>query len=323
MRNETQVIVTAMASDGENQMDAIALIGASAALAISDIPWGGPIAATTIGFVDGGFVVNPTAAQMETSSLYLVAAGTDDHILMVEAGAHESPEDETHESLKLPHETNTGVIAVINQMVADLGKAKQEVVLFVPSAELKAEVATVAADRVLAALEAGGKKADLHNALDAIAADVKASFAERVAAGAVQGGDVSDAMEAVVKKVTRQRILQGVRPDGRTTTTIRPISVQVGKMPRVHGSGLFMRGETHVLTIATLGTPGDAQKLDTLLPGDEKRYMHHYNFPPYSVGEAYAMRGPQRREIGHGALAARAPVPGIPADFAYTVRLVS
>ncbi len=173
-------------------------------------------------------------------------------------------------------------------------------------------------------LEAGLGKVEINNGLDAIKADVDAAFAERIAAGAVAKSDLDDAYEAAVKKVTRKRILTtGLRPDGRNTTTIRPISVQVGCLPRVHGSGLFMRGETHVLTIATLGTPGDAQRLDTLLPGDEKRYMHHYNFPPFSTGEATPMRGPKRREIGHGALAERALATVIPEDFPYTLRLVS
>jgi polyribonucleotide nucleotidyltransferase len=167
-------------------------------------------------------------------------------------------------------------------------------------------------------------KVEINAALDEVHAEVKVAFAERVAAGESTDLEINDAYEATLKKVTRRRVLAtGIRPDGRTTTQIRPISVQVGNLPRVHGSGLFMRGETHVLTIATLGTPGDAQRLDSLLPGDEKRYMHHYNFPPFSTGEATPVRGPKRREIGHGALAERALVSVIPDDFPYTLRLVS
>ncbi len=324
MRNETQVIVTALATDGQNLMDPLAIIAASAALAISDIPWSGPIAATTVGFVDGEFVVNPTADQMLHSGLNLVAAGTSDNILMVEAGANELPEDLMLEALRLAHESNQAVIDLIVAMQAEFGKPKTEVTLFLPPAEVTEEVSGVAKQRITELLEAGLGKVPLNEGLDAIRSDVQAAFAERVAAGAVAANDVGDAFESVLKKATRRRILEkGARPDGRATTQIRPISVQVGCMPRVHGSGLFMRGETHVLTIATLGTPGDAQRLDTLQPGEEKRYMHHYNFPPFSTGEATPMRGPKRREIGHGALAERALVPVIPEDFPYTLRLVS
>ncbi|MEJ5246182.1 MAG: polyribonucleotide nucleotidyltransferase [Caldilinea sp.] len=324
MRNEVQVIVTAMATDGQNLMDPLAIIAASAALHVSDIPWNGPIAATTIGFVDGEFVVNPTAAQMEHSSLSLVAAGTEDNILMVEAGAHEMPEDLVLEALKLAHENNQIVIKAIHELRAALGKPKAPASIFLPSPEVETEVATLAVDKIAATLEQGLSKVELNNALDAIKAEVKAAFAERVAEGSVSEIEVDDAFESVLKNVMRRRILEkGIRPDGRTTTQIRPVSVQVGNLPRVHGSGLFMRGETHVLTIATLGTPADAQRLDSLLPGEEKRYMHHYNFPPYSTGEATPIRGPRRREIGHGALAERALVPVIPEDFPYTLRLVS
>jgi polyribonucleotide nucleotidyltransferase len=324
MRNEVQLIISALASDAENQMDTLAIIAASAALAISNIPWNGPIAGTAIGFIDGEFIVNPTAAQMVNSSLSLMAAGTADNILMVEAGANELPEDLMLDALNLAHSVNQSVIKVIEQMQAELGKEKSTVRLFLPPDEVKAEVDGIAAARVQTLLESGLGKVPLNNGLDEVRTDVVTAFADRVAAGEVSSVDVDDAFEATVKKMTRKRILQtGLRPDGRDTTTIRPISIQVGAIPRVHGSGLFMRGETHVLTIATLGTPGDAQRLDTLLPGEEKRYMHHYNMPPFSTGEATPLRGPKRREIGHGALAERALVPVIPEDYPYTLRLVS
>lgn len=324
MRNEVQVIVTAIATDGQNLMDPLAIIAGSAALAISDIPWNGPIAGTTIGFVDGEFVVNPTAAQMEASGLSLVAAGTEDNILMVEAGANELPEDLVLDALHLAHETNRKIIEKIQELRAALGKAKSSPSIFLPAAEVKTEVDTLVAPRIAALLAQGLGKVELNSGLDAIQADLRAAFAQRITDGTVAVLDVEDSYEATLKKITRRRILEnGIRPDGRTTTQIRPISVQVGNLPRVHGSGLFMRGETHVLTIATLGTPGDAQRLDSLLPGEEKRYMHHYNFPPFSTGEATPMRGPKRREIGHGALAERALVPVIPEDFPYTLRLVS
>ncbi|MCB0159239.1 MAG: polyribonucleotide nucleotidyltransferase, partial [Caldilineaceae bacterium] len=324
MRNEVQIIISTLSSDGENLMEPLALIAASAALHISDIPWGGPIAGATVGFVDGEFVINPTAQQMDHSSLNLVVAGTEDNVLMVEAGARELPEEMMLDALKLAYESMQGVIEIINQMRADVGKAKNEVQYFLPPEEVNERVYSLAYDKVVAVLAQGLGKHDLKDALGAVRADVETALAAQIEAEEIASGDIGDAFDSVVKKATRNRILEtGVRPDGRDTKTIRPISVQVGRLPRVHGSGFFQRGETHVLTIATLGTPGDAQRLDTLLQGDEKRYMHHYNFPPYSTGEAYPMRGPKRREIGHGALAERALLPVIPEDFPYTLRLVS
>ncbi|MBK8046435.1 MAG: polyribonucleotide nucleotidyltransferase [Anaerolineales bacterium] len=324
MRNEVQIIVTALATDGENLMDPIAIIAASAALSISDIPWNGPVAATTVGFVDGEFIVNPTAAQMEHSGLNLVAAGTGDNILMVEAGANELPEDMMLEALKLAHENNQAVVELIAKLQAEVGKAKIEVVSFLPPAELVDEVSKLVSAKFDALLAQGLGKVELNHNLDAIKAEINAAFADRIAAAQTTQLNLDDAFESVLKKATRSRILKsGLRPDGRNTTTIRAISAQVGCLPRVHGSGLFMRGETHVLTIATLGTPGDAQRLDTLQPAEDKRYMHHYNMPPFSTGEATPMRGPKRREIGHGALAERALASVIPDDFPYTLRLVS
>lgn len=324
MRNEVQIIITALSSDGQNLMDPLAISSASAALSISDVPWNGPVAASTIGFVEGEFVVNPTADQMERSSLNLVAAGTEDNLLMVEAGAHELPEDMIVEALKLAHESMQPVLSIIRQMQAEIGKEKRTVQFFLPAPETVELVEEMAKDKVAAVLAKGLSKHELSDSLDEIKTEVKEALAPRIESDELVASDVSDAFSATVKKTTRQRILsEGIRPDGRDTTTVRPIRVQVGRLPRVHGSGLFMRGETHVLTIATLGTPGDAQRLDTLQPQTEKRYIHHYNFPPFSTGEAYPMRGPKRREIGHGALAERALLPVIPDDYPYTLRLVS
>jgi polyribonucleotide nucleotidyltransferase len=324
MRNETQVVITALSVDGENLLDSLAIIAGSAALHISDIPWNGPIAACTIGFVDGEFVVNPTNSQMGTSSLELVAAGTADNILMVEAGANEFPEDMMLEALKLAHESMQPVIDVIEQMKSAVGKPKAEVQYFLPAQQLQEQVSDLAHSKVADLLAQGLDKHALRDSLSEVRVGVEESLFDYMSHDEAAGLDISEAMEGVIKEATRRRILsEGLRPDGRDTTTIRPISIQVGKVPRVHGSALFMRGETHVLTIATLGTPGDAQRLDTLQPEAEKRYIHHYNMAPFSTGEASPLRGPKRREIGHGALAERALVPVIPEDFPYTLRLVS
>lgn len=323
--NEVQIIITVLASDNENLMGPLAIIAASAALHISDIPWNGPIGGATIGFVDGEFVVNPTASNMAHSSLDLTVAGTNDNILMVEAGAREIPEDMMLDALKLAHSAMLPVIELIQTMQGQVGKTKvTDYPIALPAEATQTEVAQLAAAKIGEALAAGLDKHGLKDALALVKDEVKAQFAARVAAGEVPSSHIGDAFDAVLKEATRKRILTtGVRPDGRTTTQIRPISVQVGKLPRVHGSGLFMRGETHVLSVATLGTPGDAQRLDNLQPADAKRYMHHYNFPPFSTGEAYPMRGPKRREIGHGALAERALVAVIPDDFPYVLRVVS
>ncbi|MEM7131558.1 MAG: polyribonucleotide nucleotidyltransferase [Chloroflexota bacterium] len=324
-RNEVQVIVSTLASDGENLFEPLAIIAASAALHISDIPWSGPIAASTVGFVDGELIVNPTQSQMDNSLLDITAAGTGDNILMVEAGAQELPEDTVLEALELCYSSMQPVISLIEEMREKVGKEKYtDVEYFLPPENVMEEVFSMAGVGVEETLATETDKMARNVAMDAIKENVKEAFAERVENEEVNDSDVSDAFSALMKEKVRQRILAlGVRPDGRATDEIRPISSQVSRLPRVHGSGFFQRGETHVLSIATLGTIGDAQRLDTLQAGTEKRYMHHYNFPPYSTGEAYPMRGPKRREIGHGALAERALLPVIPEDFPYTIRVVS
>ncbi len=324
-RNEVQIILTSLASDGQHLMDPLAIIAASAALAVSDIPWDGPVGATSVAYVDGNFVINPTAADMEKSTLGLQVAGTEDNILMVEAGANELPEDLMLEALKLAHEAMQPVINTIKQMRAEIGKEKwSDYQLFLPTKETIGEINDLVGQEIKEMVVEGPSRADRSERTKAIEAKVKEHFAQRVESGEISKEILGDAFESVMKKAMRRHVLDNaVRVDGRTPQEIRPISVQVGKLPRVHGSGLFMRGETHVLTIATLGTPGEAQQLDTLQPGEQKRYIHHYNFPPYSTGEAYPMRGPKRREIGHGALAERALLAVIPEDFPYTLRLVS
>ena len=325
MRNEVQIILTALSSDNEQLIDPLAIIAASAALAISDIPWDGPVGAASIGYVDGELVVNPTVSDMELSTLALQVAGTADNILMVEAGASELPEDIMLDGLKLAYESMQPAIRTIQQMQADVGKEKHtDFPVFTAAEHTVEQVNQLAREKVASAVAGTTERDERKARLAEIHDETMQALAEPIGSGDIDAGDVNDTLESLYKDAVRRRILdESVRPDGRDPQTIRPIQVQVGNIPRVHGSGLFMRGETHVLTIATLGTPGDAQRLYTLQPEEEKRYIHHYNFPPYSTGEAYPMRGPKRREIGHGALAERALQSVIPEDFPYTLRLVS
>ncbi|MCY3708337.1 MAG: polyribonucleotide nucleotidyltransferase [Caldilineaceae bacterium] len=325
MRNEVQIILTALSSDNEHLIDPLAIIAASAALSISDIPWAGPVGAASLAYVDGELIVNPTASDMELSTLGLQVAGTSDNILMVEAGADELPEDIMLDGLRLAYESMQPVIQTIQRMQAEIGKAKYtDHPVFEAAADTVEKVNQLARDKVRTAVSGTTDRDERKARLAGVRDETMAALAEAIGAGEVDAGDVDDALDSLHKEAVRRHILdESVRPDGRDPHTVRPIQVQVGNIPRVHGSGLFMRGETHVLTIATLGTPGDAQRLYTLQPEEEKRYIHHYNFPPYSTGEAYPMRGPKRREIGHGALAERALQPVIPDEFPYTLRLVS
>jgi polyribonucleotide nucleotidyltransferase len=321
MMNEVQVIVTALARDPEIHLDTLSIIGASAAVTISDIPWEGPIGAVRVGFIDGQIVINPTVTQMASSTLDLRMAGTADAILMVEAGADELPEDTMLEALKLGHEAMQPIIELQNKMRAELGKPKFEYAPVLSDQAVEAAAAAWLGDRVRDAIAQNPGKEAQYKALADAKAALLAALGETYDAKAL-----AHAFESIEKSVVRERILgEKIRPDGRNHKEIRPISVEVGILPRVHGSGLFTRGETQVMTVATLGTPGDEQKLDTLNAEESKRYMHHYNFPAFSTGEVSMSRGPKRREIGHGALAERALEPMIPAQesFPYTLRLVS
>ena len=321
-RNEVQIILTALAADRETFLDILGIIGASAALMISDIPFYGPVGAVRVGYIDGEFVVNPTSSEMERSDLDLRLAGTADAILMVECGANELPEAIIVEALDFGHKALQPMIELQNQMRAALGKPKNtSYPKFAVAPEAASAVRAQIGDRMAAIFEKGGNKAEVYGALDELEASVKEALKETV-----DGKIVSSVFHDVEAEVVRSRILdRGIRPDGRGLTDIRPLAAEVDLSPRAHGSGLFTRGETQVLSIATLGTLKDAQQLDGLAPEDTKRYLHHYNFPPYSTGEAKPMRGSSRREIGHGALAERALVPVIPSEeeFPYTIRVVS
>ena len=321
MRNEVQVIITALSSDGEHLLDVLAINAASCALHISDVPWGGPVGAIRVGYIDGEFVANPTATEMQTSTMDLRVAGTEDAILMVEAGADEVPEGVMLEALRFAHEGIQDIIQMQERMRAEVGKPKFDFQTPTGNDDVKAAVQSLIGNRMDEILQQGMLKEERGAALDELSVEAREELDETY-----EARDVRSAFDNILKNSVREQILdQGLRPDGRTTTEIRPISCMTGLLPRAHGSGLFTRGETQVLTIATLGTPREAQELDTLAPETQKRYIHHYNFPAFSTGETWPNRGPKRREIGHGALAERALLPMIPPaeEFPYTLRLVS
>ncbi|MCR4406267.1 MAG: polyribonucleotide nucleotidyltransferase [Anaerolineae bacterium] len=321
LRNDVQVIVTALSHDQEHQLDILAILGASAALTISDIPFGGPVGAVRVGYVDGQFIFNPTFSEMEHSTLDLRLAGTADAVLMVEAGANEVSEDLMVAAIKAGHEAMQPIIALQEEMRRAVGKPKREYKSFTVSEEVKAAVAARLNGRLRQVLVENPVKTERNEALEALQDEVVAALAEQYPAS-----DVKTVFYDLLRDEVRRRILEeGIRPDGRDLKAIRPISCETHLLPRAHGSGLFTRGQTQVLTIATLGTPREEQQLDTLSPEESKRYMHHYNFPPYSTGEVRPLRGTSRREIGHGALAERALLPVLPSEeeFPYTIRLVS
>ena len=323
MRNEVQVIMFSLSADLENPLDILAINAASAALMISDIPWDGPVGAVRVGRKDGQFIINPTYAELEASDLDLRMAGTRDAILMVECGSDEIPEEVMVQALLFGHEQIQLLAEAQSKMAAEVGKPKRVVPIFALDAALAEKIYAAKAAEVEAILDRPHTKAEMYSAIDELEA---ATVAEMSAEDPALAEPVKMAFEEVYKRVVRDRILlRSLRPDGRSLTEIRPIWCEVGVSPRAHGSGLFTRGETQVLTMATLGTPKEAQELDNLSPNDSKRYMHHYNFPPYSTGEVKMLRGQSRREIGHGALAERALVPVIPdeSEFPYTLRLVS
>ena len=321
LRHEIQVIVTSLSQDELHPADILSIIGASAALTISDIPFGGPVGAVQVGYVDGEIVINPTIPEMEHSLLDLKIAGTADAILMVEAGASEVSEEVMLEALRRGHEAIQEVIAVQEEMRKAVGKPKRGYIPHAVSEDLVERVREIVGDRLIPALYDAPDKKARNEGLRSLLNEVKETIGEEE-----DPALVAQAFDEVVRQVVRRRILEeGLRVDGRDPNTIRPLSAEVGLLPRTHGSGLFTRGETQVLSIATLGTPREEQTLDDLSPEETKRYIHHYNFPPYSTGETRPLRGPKRREIGHGALAERALLPVIPPEeeFPYTIRVVS
>ncbi len=319
MRNDVQIVITVMAVDKENDPDVLGTVGASAALCISDAPFAGPVSSVRVGYIDGKYVVNPTFQQLEESQIDIVVAGTKNAIMMVEAGANEAPEEIILGAMEFAQQQNQILIELQEEMIAALKPVKWEFTPATVPEDLKKKVFADLAgntDEFLALA-----KDERQGALG----DHKSTLVEKY--GEEYGEkSVGEALDAFVKKTVRESILNDdKRPDGRDSKTVRDIWCQVGVLPRVHGTGLFTREQTQVLSVTTLGGVGDAQRLDTLSPIESKRYIHHYNFPPYSVGETGRMGGASRRDIGHGALAERAVLPVLPdvEEFPYTIRIVS
>ena len=319
-RNEVQIIASALSVDMENPIDILGIIGASAALTISDIPYDDPIGACRIGLIDDELVVNPTYAEQEESLLDLIVAGMADAIMMVEAGSKEVSEDVIVEALRLAQEVNGEIVELIREMQAEVGKKKMPVEIDPAEDEALTAAREWVGTKIDDALAAPGDKTSRENAFEEIIHALKEALGEKH-----EERDLQSAFYSLETESVRSAILKdGRRPDGRALTDLRDLSSEVGYLPRTHGSALFTRGETQALSVVTLGSPGERQRLDNLGPISEKHYMHHYNFPPYSTGETGRMFT-GRREIGHGMLAERALLPVLPSkeDFPYTIRVVS
>ncbi|GIP04123.1 MULTISPECIES: polyribonucleotide nucleotidyltransferase [Paenibacillus] len=324
-RNDVQVLNLVMSVDQDCEPEIAAMIGTSAALSISDVPFNGPIGGVAVGRVDGNFVVNPNIAEQEASDIYLVVAGTKDAIMMVEAEANEVPEEVMLEAIMFGHEEIKKIVAKIEELVAACGKEKMAVKLHAVNETVNREVREFAEARLVEAVRIEEKHAR-QDAIDAINDEAYTVFEEKYLETPELLKDVKEVLHDIVKEEVRRLITHDkVRPDGRGLSEIRPIDCDTSLLPRTHGSGLFTRGQTQALSVCTLGALGDVQILDGIDLEETKRFMHHYNFPPFSVGEARPLRAPGRREIGHGALGERALSKVIPneVDFPYTIRLVS
>jgi polyribonucleotide nucleotidyltransferase len=321
MRNEVQVVTYALSQDDEHQPDILNIIAASAALTISDIPFSGPVGAVRVGYVNGEYVFNPTFQQMAESTLDLRVAGTADALLMVEASGDEVSEQVFLEALERGHQAMQGVIRMQAEMQAALGKEKRDYVAKVEPKGVNEAVQQALGDRLRETVSGTIVKSERIDAFDQLRDELAAALE-----GQYEPNEIRDAFENELRNLVRSRILEeNIRPDGREPATLRSLAAEVGLLPRTHGSGLFTRGETQALSICTLGTPRDEQMLDDLTPAETKRYMHHYNFPPFSTGETGRIGGTKRREVGHGALGEKAILPMIPPaqEFPYTVRVVS
>jgi polyribonucleotide nucleotidyltransferase len=319
-RNDVQVVLTVMSVDQVNDPSICAIIGASAAVTVSSIPFYGPVGAVRVGYKNGEVIINPPLSEMADSDLDLMLAGTSDAVLMVEAGANELSEEEMLRAIEAGHKAFQPIIELQNQLREQVGKPKREIPDSKPDERLVADIKAHLGGRL---------EEEIFNPDKATREDSTRELRKETVAALAEKHDpkaISKVFESMVKSAVRNNILDnGRRPDGRKLTEIRPISVEVGVLPRTHGSALFTRGQTQALTICTLGTEADEQRIDSIGLDEPKRYIHHYNFPPYSVGEARPMRGPSRRDIGHGALAERALYAVLPdkSEFPYTMRLVS
>ena len=318
-RNEVQVVAMTLSADREHQPDTLITVGASAALMVSDIPFNGPVSTVRVARVNGEFIVNPTFAEAEAGDLDVIVSGTKDAIMMIEAGAKEAPEEAILEAIEVGMAANRDIIKLQEELAALVAPVKKPFTPHVDNADAYAVVSGHLHDRIDELVKtAASERSDANKALRV---ELKEKFGEQFS-----DQDLGDALFTTIKKAMRARILtEGIRADGRKVNEIRRLDIHAGVLPRTHGSGLFQRGQTQVLSIATLNGLTAMQKLDTLSPGETKRYMHHYNFPPYSVGEARQMRGPSRRDIGHGAIGERSLEPVLPSkeDFPYAIRVVS
>lgn len=321
-RNDVQVVATILSVDQDCSPSITAMIGASAALSVSDIPFAGPIAGVVVGRVDGEYVLNPTVEQEKKSDMHLIVAGSEKAVLMVEAGAEEISEEGIIKGIEFGHQAIKEIVKFQKEVVEKIGKEKLAITLSEPEPQLEADVRDYAQEKIAIAVKNPDKLAR-QNDLEELEKETVKHFAENYPE---QEKAIQGIFLKVLKEIVRGMILEdGIRPDGRRPDEIRKINCEVGILPRAHGSGLFTRGQTQVMTVATLGTIREEQILDDLGLEESKRYLHHYNFPAYCVGETRPMRGPGRREIGHGALAERALLPVLPDEnkFPYTIRLVS
>lgn len=321
-RNDVQVICTVLSVDPDVPPEILAINGAAIALGISNIPFGGPLAAVLIGRIDGKLIVNPSAEEREKSDLHLTVCATKERVMMIEAGASEVPEDVMFDAIMFGFDACQDIVKFQEEIIEKVGKTKAEPVLYSVPDEIENAVREYSTDKLYEALQYTDRQ-ERQDKIDTVKEDVFEHFAEKFPDCEK---DIDDVMYRLMKEHVRKMILvEKRRPDGRKFEEIRPLSSDVNLLPRTHGSGLFQRGQTQVMTVATLGALGDVQVLDGLGDEETKRYMHHYNFPPYSTGEVRFLRGPGRREIGHGALAERALEPVIPSEdeFPYTIRLVS
>jgi len=326
--NDVQIVVTPLSVDQDNPPDVLAVIGASAALSISEITFEGPIGAVRVAKINGNFLVNPTTTQMQESAMDLVVAGTKEAILMIEAGAEEISESDIMEAVKVAHERIKEIIELQEKLISLAGRAKAKTELYRPDENIERYVREKATQKIEEALRITDRDKQTDQ-IRLIQEEVKQQLEQNEQLKNIHNlrpFDAKNVIEKIQKEIVRRMILEeNRRPDGRGLEEIRPIQCEIGVLPRAHGSAIFTRGQTQVLTVVTLGSIGEVQKLEGLDLEEAKRYIHHYNFPAFSVGEVRPMRGPGRREIGHGALAERALLPVIPPEdkFPYTIRLVS